>query len=214
MPASLAPKFVVVDGFLPEELVDSLDQLVRSDAQAMELSELGGLPAHGYYSAARKVWLLKAGLAQLEPAFCSAIIDHLPVLCEGTGVAPFEVARVETQVSAQRAGSFFAKHVDTDSGEVARPKSSDRLISAVYYFPREPLAFCGGELLFYDFTGRTITARIAPRRNRLVAFPSFACHEVTQVTADCDSFEGARWSVNCWLHRAREIDTTTEPGSE
>lgn len=213
MSAPLAPKFLVVDGFLPNELLESLDELVRSDARAMELSDLGGLPSQGYYSASRRVWLLKDGLAAFEPAFRSAVIGHLPEIFKGTGIAPFEVARVETQVCAQRSGSFFAKHVDTDSGEIAKPLSSDRVISAVYYFPREPLAFSGGELLFYGFTGRTEAARIAPRRNRLVTFPSFACHEVAPVTADGDSFEGARWSVNCWLHRARETKAASAAGS-
>ena len=202
MSVPLAPKYVIIDDFLSRALIASLDEHVRADQDAMELMDLGGAPGEAY-SALRKLWMCKHGLGPFEPAFSSAVMARFEDISAGTGVAPFEVARVETKVFAQRPGSFFAKHIDTDTREPSQSLSSDRLISAVYYFPREPLAFSGGDLIIYDFTGKVPAARIAPRRNRLVAFPSFACHEVTPVVAADDSFEGARWSVSCWLHRAR-----------
>lgn len=202
MSVPLAPKFVIIDDFLSNELIASLDEHVRANQHAMELMDLGGAPGEAY-SALRKLWVCKHALGPVEPDFRSAVMARFDDICAGTGVAPFVVARVETEVCAQRPGSFFAMHIDTDTREPSHSLSSDRLISAVYYFPREPLAFSGGELTIYDFTGRTPAARIAPLRNRLVAFPSFACHEVTPVIAAHDSFESARWSVNCWLHRAR-----------
>jgi SM-20-related protein len=200
MSVPLAPKFVVIDDLLPDQLIESLDEHVRADPHALELTDFGGAPGESY-SALRKLWVHKDALGALESAFCTAVMERFGDLCAGTGIAPFEVARIETEVCAQSAGSYFAKHIDTDTRDSGRPLSTDRLISAVYYFPREPLAFSGGELILYDFTDKIPAARIAPRRNRLVAFPSFACHEVTPVTAD--GFDGARWSVNCWLHRAR-----------
>ena len=203
MSVPLAPKFVVLDDFLTNELLSSLDEYVRADRQTMDLMEFGGTPEQGAYSALRKLWVLKDALGPLESAFRSAVMDRFADLCTGTGVAPFVVARVETEVCAQRSGSFFAKHVDTDTGEASEALTSDRLISSVFYFPREPLAFSGGELVLYDFTGKIPAARLAPHRNRLVAFPSFAYHEVMPITASDGTFEGARWSVNCWLHRAR-----------
>jgi Rps23 Pro-64 3,4-dihydroxylase Tpa1-like proline 4-hydroxylase len=199
-----APKFVIVDDFLTGELIAALDELVRAD-QRMELMEFGGTPEQGAYSALRKLWVLEGSLGPLEPAFRAAVMDRFAELCAGTGVAPFDVARVETEVCAQSSGSFFAKHVDTDVGDAREALATDRLISSVYYFPREPLAFSGGELVLYDFTGKTPSARIAPRRNRLVAFPSFAYHEVMPITESDGTFDGARWSVNCWLHRAKQV---------
>ena len=202
MNVRLAPKYVVLDDFLPDELVSSLDQHVRKNSHALDLLELEGSPGSGGYSASRKLWMLRDGLGPFEERFCAAVAGRAPDLCAGTGVAPFEVARVETKVCAQRFGSYFGKHVDTDTGE-DRPPDSDRMISAVYYFPREPITFSGGELVLYDFTGKIASAQVAPRRNRLVAFPSSAYHEVTPLVPTDDTLDGARWSVSCWLHRAR-----------
>lgn len=203
MSVPLAPKFVIVDDFLPDEVVAGLDRHVTADEQALQLHDFGGSPTEGHYSALRKLWVRDQALGAFEPAFCSAITRRFDELCAGTGIAPFAIADIETEVCAQRPGSFFAKHVDTDTREASRSRTTDRLISSVYYFPREPLAFTGGELILYDFTGRLPAARIEPRRNRLVAFPSFAYHEVTPVTSASERLEDARWSVNCWLHRAR-----------
>ena len=205
MTVPLAPKYLVIDDFLSEGMMAALDEHARTDAHAMHPTELGGAPGE-VYSAMRKLWVRDGALGPLEPAFRSATMDRFEELCSGTGVAPFEVARVETELVAQRPGSFFAKHVDTDTREPSQSLATVRMISAVFYFPREPLAFSGGELVLYDFTGRVEAARIAPRRNRLVAFPSFAYHEVTRLTAGDDGFDSARWSVNCWLHRSRHVD--------
>lgn len=203
MRATLAPKYVVIDNFLPEDLVASLDQHVRTDRSTLELVDVDGGPQRGDYSAARKLWVRTDALGPFEPAFRANVMRRFPELCDGTGVASFPVAAVETKVCAQRDGSFLAKHVDTDTGEARDDRTTDRLISGVYYFPREPLGFAGGELVFYDFTGQIVTGRVTPRRNRFVAFPSFAYHEVTPVTATLEGLDHARWSVSCWLHRAQ-----------
>jgi len=203
MTLSLAPKHLVIDGFLSDDILAALDEYARVDA-VMQLADLGAAPGEAY-SAMRKLWLRDGALGPLEPAFRAATMNRFESLCRGSGIAPFEVSRVETEVVAQRPGSFFAKHVDTDTREAAQFQTTVRMISIVFYFPYEPLAFSGGELVFYDFTGRIETARIEPRRNRLIAFPSFAYHEVTPVTAGDDTIDGARWSVNCWLHRDRHV---------
>jgi len=203
MSAPLAPKFVVIDDFLPAEILKALEEHVSADPLAMELMDLGGVPGDGSYSAGRKLWVHRDALGPVEQSFSKAVLDRFDRICAGTGITPFQVARVETEVCAQRPGSFFAKHIDTDTQEPSRDLATDRIISSVFYFPREPLAFTGGELTLYDFTGRAPVATVQPRRNRLVAFPSFACHEVTKLDAASDDFENARWSINCWLHRAR-----------
>lgn len=202
-PVPLAPKFVIIDDFLPDDFIAGLESHLMANDEALQLQELGGSPTEGHYSALRKLWVHEKALGSFEPAFSAAITRRFDELSIGTGIAPFEIARIETQVCAQKPGSFFAKHIDTDTSEVRETLTTDRMISSVYYFPREPLAFTGGELVLYDFTGKIPSARIAPHRNRLVAFPSFACHEVSPVNSDSDCLNDARWSVNCWLHRAR-----------
>jgi hypothetical protein len=201
-----APKFVVIDQFLADDLLDALDAYVMSDPEALELHDLGGPPGE-HYSAERKLWVRVGGLGPFESAFGTAVVGRFREIIAGTGVPAFDIARIETEVCAQRPGSYFAKHIDTDTREPRRTLATDRLISAVYYLPREPRSFSGGDLILYDFTGQKEAARIGPVRTRLVAFPSFACHEVTPITTGDDSLAGARWSVNCWLHRARGPST-------
>jgi Rps23 Pro-64 3,4-dihydroxylase Tpa1-like proline 4-hydroxylase len=169
----------------------------------LELHDFGGAPEQGHYSATRKLWVHKSGLGPVEARFRHAVADRFDELRAGTGIPPFDLTRLETEVCAQRPGSFFAKHIDTDTREATPSYSSDRMISAVFYFPRDPLPFSGGELILYDFAGDAQAATVAPRRNRLVAFPSFAAHEVTPVAAVRGSLDPTRWSVNCWLHRER-----------
>ena len=204
MSVPIAPKFIVIEDFLPEDLLSGLERHVLAEPAALELKDFGGSPGDGHYSALRKLWVHNDSLGPHEAAFCNAVSANLGTIFEGVGIAPFEVARLETEVCAQRPGSFFAKHIDTDTRDAVGETSSDRIISIVYYFPREPLGFTGGELVFYDFSATVATAKLSPRRNRLVAFPSFAAHEVTPVAAPDDRLDHARWSVNCWVHRARQ----------
>ena len=203
MNVPLSPRFVVIDDFLPGNVLAGIERHVRADPEALELKDFGGDPREGHYSALRRLWVHRAGLGPGEEPFLKTVIDRFDEIRAGTGIPPFDLAHIETEVCVQQAGSFFAKHIDTDTRDATPTSSSDRMISAVFYFPREPLEFSGGELILYDFTGQVPAATIPPRRNRLVAFPSFACHEVTPVSTKEKSLEGARWSVNCWLHRAR-----------
>jgi Rps23 Pro-64 3,4-dihydroxylase Tpa1-like proline 4-hydroxylase len=203
MNVPLGPKYVVIDDFLAGPVLAEIENHARSRPEALELKDFGGAPQEGHYSALRKLWVHTDGLGPAEADFRAAIAGRFDELRSGTGIPPFELAAIETEVCAQRPGSFFARHIDTDTRDATPDASSDRMISAVFYFPREPLAFSGGELVLYDFTGQVPTATIAPRRNRLVAFPSFATHEVTPLAASEDDLASARWSVNCWLHRSR-----------
>ena len=204
MSVPIAPKFVVIDDFLPGDVLAGIDAHVMANPDALELKDFGGSPEEGHYSALRRLWVHQDALGPYESAFCTAIEEHLCRIFGGVGMDPFEIARMEIEVCAQRPSSFFAKHIDTDTHNDVGLTSSDRIISVVFYFPREPLAFTGGELTFYDFTGKVATGTVTPRRNRMVAFPSFAAHEVTHVMGPDDHPEHARWSVNCWLHRARQ----------
>src|SRR4051794_24172188 len=131
MNVPLAPKFVIIDNFLSQDLIAALDKLARTDPRAMELTEFGGAPGEAY-SALRKLWVRAGALGPLEPFFRAAMMGCFERLCAGTGVAAFEVARVETEVCVQRAGSYFTKHVDTDTGEASKSLKTDRLISAVF----------------------------------------------------------------------------------
>ncbi|WP_417597170.1 hypothetical protein [Novosphingobium aquae] len=55
----------------------------------------------------------------------------------------------------------------------------------------------------FAFNGTEPAVSIALKRARLVAFPSFAWHQVARVSPQGDSLANARLSINCWIHRAR-----------
>jgi SM-20-related protein len=94
------------------------------------------------------------------------------------------------------------RDLGADSGE-------DRILSAVYYFYREPKAFFGGALRLYRLNLRpsTISAHtndfidVEPLQNSLVAFPSWTTHEVRPVSCPTGNFSDYRFALNCWFCR-------------
>ena len=127
---------------------------------------------------------------------------HFPQICRDCGLAPFPVGKVELELVVHRDGGFFCKHIDTVTGSNAKARNTDRTLSMVAYFHKRPARFSGGETQILPFRGEG-TRKVKARHNRMLAFPSFAPHEVLPVNVPGDRFADARFTVNCWLHRAR-----------
>ena len=84
--------------------------------------------------------------------------------------------------------------------------TQDRLLSAVYYFHREPKGFSGGQLRLHRFGSNGEPGDyvdIEPERNSLVVFPSWTTHEVRTVHCPTGQFADYRFAVNCWLCATR-----------
>lgn len=195
------PGHIVIDDFLPDEAVARLDAHIA--AQEAQLFEISIDFETNQYSGSRRLWQAPGGLGPCEEEFTAAVSARMGELFAATGIKPFAPVRFEYELNAQFDGAFFEQHIDSDFGEAAKNRTSDRVVSAVYYFPRQDAEFSGGELELYAFNSTSPTVFIAPRRNRLVAFPSFANHRVARVTANNNGLANARLSVNCWIHRAR-----------
>src|SRR5262245_21227594 len=75
----------------------------------------------------------------LMAIFRQRILDLVPALVRDLRVTPFEPSEVELEMVANNDGAFFARHIDTFTGETR--EASDRLLSVVYYFHAEPKAF-------------------------------------------------------------------------
>ncbi len=120
----------------------------------------------------------------------------LPGMLAEMGMQPLAVSRFELQLVANNHGDFYRTHIDTKMGP--REGRGTRLVSIVYYFHAEPKAFDGGELRIFSLASASVFADVAPRRNRLVAFPSWAPHEVRPITCPSRRFEDSRFSINCW----------------
>jgi predicted 2-oxoglutarate/Fe(II)-dependent dioxygenase YbiX len=141
-----------------------------------------------------------------------------PEIAAAAGSKPFEPDHVELEIAAHGDGAFFRPHHDLPVGAERRPKKEgalpgDRVVSAVFYYHCEPRGFSGGALRLYRFGARTgEDARegefvdIEPIANSLVAFPSWAVHEVRPVSCPSGRFEDRRFAVNIWFRREIAVD--------
>lgn len=127
----------------------------------------------------------------------------------GTAIPP---GPLELELASHGDGAFFTAHTDLPVGRNRAPHSSeeghDRILSAVYYFARRPVAFTGGGLRLYRF-GTTVSGRdepsnyveLRPVPNSLVAFPSMTLHEVRRVGCPTGDWRDHRFAINCWYLR-------------
>lgn len=119
-------------------------------------------------------------------------------------VTPFVPSEMEFELAAHNDGAHFAFHADTYTGGGSGQRS-DRMLSGVYYFHREPKAFSGGELRLHrlgaahDDDGYL---DLVPTQNSFVIFPAWAPHEVRPVQCPSREFADSRFAVNCWIRRA------------
>ncbi len=156
-----------------------------------------------YKPGTRQSWACEDGLGPLKAPFHDLIEAQREAMLAALGLPAFEVARVELELVAHRGGSFFLPHIDTLTSMNRGDRQTDRILTTVYYFQNQPKRFSGGELALFPF-GAGEPLIFEPSDNRLVAFPSFAMHEVKSITCPPgDNFADARFAVNCWLHRAR-----------
>jgi Rps23 Pro-64 3,4-dihydroxylase Tpa1-like proline 4-hydroxylase/thioredoxin-like negative regulator of GroEL len=159
------------------------DTSVRSSRVAMEPKEIAG-------------W------------FKPRVISELPQVFARLGYAPFEVAKIELQMTAHLDGDFYTMHNDNSHGHRQGHDSDGRRISFVYYFCREPKRFTGGELRLFDTdlkrgaSSKELFSRVAPHDNSIVFFPSAAMHEVGRLDMESSDPADGRFTLNGWIHPA------------
>ena len=139
-----------------------------------------------------------------KAAFRQQVLGAVPELARALGVAAFAVEQIQLSLIAYNDGDFYREHVDTepsrDRADVERV--GDRVLSAVYYFHREPKAYSGGALRLHAFNPASDRFEdVAPEQNSLIAFASFARHEVRPVICPSRRFEDSRFAINCWVRR-------------
>jgi SM-20-related protein len=134
----------------------------------------------------------------------------LPGILADLGMKPFPVSRFELELAAHNDGDFYRTHIDTKMGP--REGRGTRLVSMVHYFHAEPKAFEGGALRIFSLVSKSAFADIEPAQNRLVAFPSWAPHEVRPIACPSGRFEDSRFSINCWA-RSKKPAAPAQPQS-
>ena len=197
-------KYAIIDGFLGPEL--SAQLLTFALKNEHQFSAAGVTTAETEAAVdcdARKSVEFQGELGEIGKQLEKIFRKRADELFTEAGLAPFPDPIIEMGLAAHRDGGFFRDHVDIFTDATRRFSDTDRILSAVYYFHREPAAFTGGELSIRPISGNAEPVKIAPRHDRLAIFPSFAPHEVMPLSVPGDAFADARFSVNCWFRRAR-----------
>lgn len=155
-----------------------------------------------------RIALKLADLGPLESRLREKLLSALPQIVDAIGGRLPDTPSLELELTAYGDGAFYGLHRDIPIGPARQTLGAepgqDRLLSAVYYFHREPKAFSGGALRLYrwgadlDEAGPSDWRDIEPRQNSLAGFPSWAVHEVRVVACPSCQFEDSRFAINCW----------------
>jgi SM-20-related protein len=148
-----------------------------------------------------RISLTLKDLGPYKCIFQESIMKMIPVLVEGLKISRFEAGDIEVQFAAHGDGALFLPHIDT---AVHKKTETPRVISAVYYFHSSPRKFEGGNLRLHTIPIGKENQKpkdITPDNNSLLAFPSFAPHEVLPVKAPEADFKDWRFAANCWIHK-------------
>ena len=192
----------IVDGFLSEDAADGLLSFVLENEERFRPSRVYEPNPGEDEELMRRSLSMNEGTEEALAEFHAAIDARFEHLRTQTRVPEFTECEREADLVAHLDGHHYKFHVDTLSESARNQATSDRMISMVYYFHREPRAFSGGELKLYGIGGDE-TQLVEPRHNRLIAFPSMTPHEVLPISLPGNAFADARFSIACWLTRAR-----------
>jgi len=160
----------------------------------------------------RRTALKLRDLGPNGPMVEQRLLERLPEIMAAAGYRGPPPLSLEFELNAYGEGGHFRAHSDIVTGQdratLGAQPGEDRLVSAVYYFHREPKGFSGGALRLFRF-GADISQPDAddavdfePEQNTLVVFPSWAMHQVEEVRCPSGRFEDYRFALNCWFCRA------------
>jgi hypothetical protein len=210
--APLPPHHLYRDFLDPAEEAMLLDWALANRAR-FKLATLAG----GNVDLQRRAAECLTDLGPAAAVLSDKIRGLMPDMLARTETRPFNLEYIELELVAHGHGAHFGTHTDMPLGWGRSPLggdstgTQDRLLSAVYYFHREPKGFSGGQLRLHRSTPdddnsdpepvRTAADQIdiEPERNSLLVFPSWASHEVLRVNCPSGHFEDHRFAVNIWL---------------
>ena len=195
----------IIDDFLGAQQAGALLDFALAHESAFVPSAISAKGESVVNPATRHSLSFSGDLDAAIAPLAAAIIEACPRLKAQTGCSDFGGDLSDLGLVAHCDGHLFKRHVDTTTGLNRMLTPADRVLSLVYYLHREPKAFAGGDLVMHALIGAQRQV-ITPRHDRLVAFPSMAPHEVEPISLPSNNFADARFSVVCWLGRARTAD--------
>jgi Rps23 Pro-64 3,4-dihydroxylase Tpa1-like proline 4-hydroxylase len=192
--------FVVLEDFLSaEELQGLMDFALAQETNFVHSGIKQSPLATGVDERKRRSKVLDT-LDRFNSLFNERVRSNLPSVMKRLGHAPFEIGRIEIQVTASGDGDFYQMHLDEYGGGL-------RELSFVYFFHRQPQRFSGGELRIChgEVNGRpkanSASHILVPKQNTMVFFPSRSLHEILPVRVPSRVFADSRFTVNGWISR-------------
>ena len=195
MTGGVAPH-LVIDGFLGDgNRKRLLDWTLSNEERFAPALLTGGVHA----PKVRQASILR-DLGPLSSMFEAQLRARYPGWITALRSTAFDACDVELELAAHNQGARFLRHIDTRTGELGA--RGDRMLSTVYYFHQEPRRFSGGALRLHRIDAGDAGVDLTPEQDRLVVFPAWAPHEVTEVSCPSGRFADSRFAVNGWLYRA------------
>lgn len=200
---TLLPRAAVVDGFLDADLHAALLDHVLVNEHLFTPAKVADNDA-GRVDETMRSGLKCRELGPLRARLEAKFREAASSLALGAGTRVPATFSLEFELTASGDSAHFVPHLDIPVGPGRKPFSgiagADRLLSAVLYFHRQPRAFEGGVLRLLSWSADEQEWRdLEPEDNRLVAFASWARHEVRPVSCPSRRFEDYRFGLNCWF---------------
>ena len=190
---------VVVPGLLGEAAVGRLLSHIEASEPKFEATRIGFAETARLAPEVRTSSKMRFG-GEAAAEFMAAVTTVVPSLLERLGMRPFTPSGYELELVAHGDGAFYRRHLDVHVGE--QGPAHHRVLSAVYYFHRQPRAFSGGALRIFSFDlGASVD--VEPIHDTLIAFATSAPHEVLPVAVPSRAFLDSRFAINCWVLKAR-----------
>ena len=197
------PRSVIFDEFLVWPECHALMQFANRNEARFRASQVVSVAARSDGSdPAYRRSRVSLALGPFGELIAARIRSYFPQILRALRLDPFEIRRIEAQLTASNDGDFFKVHNDDTHAD-----APSRRISFVYYFHREPKPFRGGELVLHDRrldNGYPVAAgvrrTILPQQNDIVFFPCSCLHEVRPVVCPTHAFRDSRFTLNGWIH--------------
>ena len=192
---------IVLEDFLPGDDLERIRTFAAKTSNAMVASRiLNAEIPDGALDVGYRRSQVATDLEEVWGLLDERLRGLLPIMRSELGIPHFDLGWIERQMTVSRDGDFFKRHID----EHHPLTDGSRVLTFVYYFQRDDVAFQGGHLRLYAQRdgehGREQAdeyVEIAPGPNSIVFFPADWQHEVTAV--DGGGADVERWTINGWF---------------
>lgn len=187
------PGYVVIDGLLPESLIQSLllhfNELHEHSFKSAGIGRQTDFQVKDTVRADKIHWIYADGEDATETTF--EFLQWMESLREGINRRLFMgLFDFESHFARYPVGGFYKKHVDAFRGRDQKSQSN-RVLSTVLYLNEDWKVEYGGELLIYSESGDEVLERVSPVCGRMVIFLSEKFpHEVLPATCERKSIAG------------------------